>query len=451
MDSTAMKAVEMFHKNLAERTDCGPEMVERFLGESGRRGAAYGDKPLGVLLRPYFISRQREQMLWHSVRTIGAILEKVIKFYLAEPQVRRMIPLKPEVERFVQIPSGLNTKIIVSRLDAFHSKDGLKYVEFNTDSPAGAAYADITEELFFEQGYLYPMMKQFRFRRTYRIELLVRALLSAYRDFGLGEAPRVVITDWEGVNTASEFGVIQDFLERCGVPAVIADPRKLDWKDGRLYADGVPVNMVYRRVILRELLQKQEECRGLIRAAEEGNTCIVNPFCTVIPGTKDVCHFVYSPEFRKAISNEEFETIQSFIPWTCHVGPEKVEFEGRSWYPVDLALEKRDQFVLKPAGGYGGVGVYAGNKTPQDVWEKALEDVGEESWVLQQYTSIPEEPFPVFSPDMTIEKRKVNLNPFMLGGEYASAIARLSTAAVINVSAGGGMVPVIPVEEKEES
>jgi hypothetical protein len=41
MDSTAMKAVEMFHKNLAERTDCGPEMVERFLGELGRRGAAY--------------------------------------------------------------------------------------------------------------------------------------------------------------------------------------------------------------------------------------------------------------------------------------------------------------------------------------------------------------------------------------------------------------------------
>ena len=44
----------------------------------------------------------------------------------------------------------------------------------------------------------------------------------------------------------------------------------------------------------------------------------------------------------------------------------------------------------------------------------------------------------------------VNINPYALLEKYAGTISRVSDARVINVSAGGGLVPTLTVKKKEK-
>jgi hypothetical protein len=39
--------------------------------------------------------------------------------------------------------------------------------------------------------------------------------------------------------------------------------------------------------------------------------------------------------------------------------------------------------------------------------------------------------------------KRFNINPFGIGGRYAGMITRISDQAVINVSAGGGLLPSV--------
>ena len=49
---------------------------------------------------------------------------------------------------------------------------------------------------------------------------------------------------------------------------MIADPREMDVAGGRLHAAGAPVDLVYRRAVLSELVQHESEVRTFLGAAD---------------------------------------------------------------------------------------------------------------------------------------------------------------------------------------
>ena len=57
---------------------------------------------------------------------------------------------------------------------------------------------------------------------------------------------------------------------------------------------------------------------------------------------------------------------------------------------------------------------------------------------------MPEEMFPtVEDGHVQMRLKRFNINPFGIGGHYAGMITRISDRAVINVSAGGGLLPSV--------
>ena len=57
---------------------------------------------------------------------------------------------------------------------------------------------------------------------------------------------------------------------------------------------------------------------------------------------------------------------------------------------------------------------------------------------------VPEEMFPtVEGGNVQMRLKRFNINPFGIGGRYAGSITRISDRAVINVSAGGGLLPSV--------
>jgi hypothetical protein len=116
--------------------------------------------------------------------------------------------------------------------------------------------------------------------------------------------------------------------------------------------------------------------------------------------------------------------------------------------------------VLKPASEYGGHGVALGIETDQAEWDRIIATHAERSdFVVQEYVPVPEEMFPtVEGGHVQMRLKRFNINPFGIGGRYAGTITRISDQAVINVSAGGGLLPSVVgrhrrplmVEEAEE-
>jgi hypothetical protein len=63
---------------------------------------------------------------------------------------------------------------------------------------------------------------------------------------------------------------------------------------------------------------------------------------------------------------------------------------------------------------------------------------------------VPEEMFPtVEDGHVQMRRKRFNSNPFGIGGRYAGMITRISDRAVINVSAGGGLLPSVVGRHKQ--
>jgi hypothetical protein len=281
--------------------------------------------------------------------------------------------------------------------------------------------------------------------------LLIDGLSDAYVDFGLAQKPVAAIVDWRDVGAWPEFLIVQRCFEERGIQAVVADPREFELRGDTLYADGTAVNLVYRRAIIRELLEKREEpgVRDFLEAYRRGLVCVVNPFRAKVAGSKACLALLSDARFDRLFNDEQNEVRRAHVPWTRVLRGGDVDFEGRSRDLFELARNDRNRFVIKPTSGYGGRDVLVGREVEPGAWDDRLECAAESpgAWTIQEHVEIPEEDFPVFEPDLRFEPRKINLNPYLFGGRYAGSFVRLSASSVINVSVGGGMAPAFVLPE----
>ena len=135
------------------------------------------------------------------------------------------------------------------------------------------------------------------------------------------------------------------------------------------------------------------------------------------------------------------------IPWTRRVAEGRTRVGDRDVDLVPYIRVKRGQLVLKPNTDYGGRNVGLGSEVSDADWDQAIERAVAGDWVVQRRVTIPEEQFPVVDPaGLAFEPRKVNINPFALGGSYGACVSRLSTQSIINVRIGGGAVPLFVID-----
>jgi len=107
--------------------------------------------------------------------------------------------------------------------------------------------------------------------------------------------------------------------------------------------------------------------------------------------------------------------------------------------------------VLKANDEYGGKGIVLGWETGQAEWERAVQAALAQPTVVQERVTLPREPFPgLVDNRVQLIDRMLDTDPFVFYGAYADGcLTRLSTAALVNVTAGGGSTaPTCLVEER---
>jgi uncharacterized circularly permuted ATP-grasp superfamily protein len=147
----------------------------------------------------------------------------------------------------------------------------------------------------------------------------------------------------------------------------------------------------------------------------------------------------------RLFSREQLAAIAAHIPWTRTVAERRTTHEGREVDLVPFIQRNRRRLVLKPNDEYGGKGIVLGWEVDDAAWEDAIRTALAEPYIVQEKIALPSEPYPsLVDGSVTIVDRLLDTAPFVSYGRYIEGcMTRLSTVALLNVTAGGGStVPV---------
>jgi hypothetical protein len=420
-----------------------------------RRGLYFGQRPLCTVLRPRFLTTEQYRWLKGKVRRLLHAFDTAYRSAVENADFRAQFGLLDWEEELIERDPGFRQPSPLGRLDMFYlPEDGqLKLVEYNAETPAAQAYNDVLCDVFAGLPIMRTFARRYDARPLLARQGVLHALLDAYTEWAgdSREPPRVAILDWREVPTYSEFLLFADYLRAQGLECVIADPRAVEYRDGQLVANGLPVNLIYKRVLLSELVERGGLDHPVLQAVRDGTACMVNPHrCKLLH--KKTSLAVLSDERNEALfSAEERQAIAAHIPWTRRVEERYTTYQGQDVDLLPFVLAHRDQLVLKANDDYGGKGIYLGWETEPTAWEEAMRAALSGPFVVQERVAVPSEPFPsVVEGRMQLLERMLDTDPFVCCGEYGDGcLTRLSTVALLNVTAGGGsQVPTFLVEER---
>ncbi|HEV7126233.1 MAG TPA: hypothetical protein VGN32_02190, partial [Ktedonobacterales bacterium] len=150
-------------------------------------------------------------------------------------------------------------------------------------------------------------------------------------------------------------------------------------------------------------------------------------------------------------SASERQAIAAHVPWTRLVEQRHTTFGGQAIDLVPFMLEHREHLVLKANDEYGGKGIYLGWQTDAAGWERAIHTALAEPFIVQDRVAIPSESYPsLVDGRLQLLDRIMDTAPFVFYGDFVEGcLTRLSTDALVNVTAGGGStVPTFVIEPR---
>jgi uncharacterized circularly permuted ATP-grasp superfamily protein len=434
-------------------------LATNFLKQVRAANLTFGKRVHCPFLRPVFLSAQDEERVRQVAETIAAIAERLTSAALEDPALLAQFHLRPEEEGLVRLKGGYIPASAASRLDAFLLPETLKFTEYNGESPAGAAYSESLSDIFRGLPVMAAFKKRFEVHSYPLMAKLLDALVKTYVDWG-GKAkrPQMAIVDWREVPTWSEFEILQERFEKMGIPVVLADPKELEFDGRRLVARGKPVDLLYRRVLINDIVARPKECEALVKAYAAGAVCAANNFRCKIPHVKAFFAVLTDEKNARFFSAEERETIRQHVPWTRVVTDVNTEHDGQPIELLEYIRKNRRNLVMKPSDEYGGKGVMLGWEVEKKEWESAMEKAlpggklhkAHGSWIVQERIPMRRDVFPHIGKGNKVEFRDmlVDFAPYLFRGKVAGYLTRLSSTGLANVTSGGGQVPSFRVEPK---
>jgi hypothetical protein len=425
------------------------ESAERLRAGQEARSLVFGHRPLCIALRPQLMSRPRYDAACAAALGVERALTRLERALLGDASLRAELDLEPEEERLALADPGSKRSSPSIRIDGFFT-DQLRFVENNAESPAGMAYSDTLTEVFEELPVVRTMRTRFRMRSLPVARRQTRSMLRAFRDWAAGrsERPAMAIVDWTGVPTLSEFEMFRERFEREGIRTVICDPAELEYRRGHLRAAGRPVNLVYRRVLTTELLGRRDVAGPLTRAYLDGEVCVVNSFRAKLLHKKMSLALLSDDRYASLYTPDDLAAIARHVPWTRKVREGATTHGGRRVEDLTaFVLANRERLVLKPNDEYGGKGVVLGWTVDDHEWEQSLHVALSQSYVVQEAVAVPKEPFPVAVDGVEMLDLSLDVDPYVFDGRPSGCLTRLSSSALLNVTAGAGsVVPTYVVE-----
>lgn len=445
------KAIAEYHDWLAADDGLTPEFFAGLRAAMGAARLLYGERPLGVALRPHLLDRPRYDALARASKTLAGAFEKLAAGMLASPAVLDRVGLTDAERRLALVHPGFASPAVTTRLDAFLVGGAIKFVEYNAENPSSMTDQAGLNQVLFEVPALARLAERYHLWQPDPVAALLLSLLETFREWGGGgrrAAPNVAILDWPNLPTRHEFVLLRNYFASRGVPTIICSPDELEYEGGRLRSGGFPVDLVYKRVIIHEYLARYDDTHALWRAYADGAVCLVNPFRCKMLHKKAAFELLTDEACAGWFSRAEREVIRACVPWTRRVAERKTaDARGREIDLSEFVRRNREGLILKPNDDYGGHGVCLGRTASESEWERMIAVALAGDFVVQEIVGVPTEEFPVFGErGWAVQPMYVDTNPFIFRGRAEGALVRLSQSPVVNVTSGGGETGLFVIE-----
>ncbi|MDO8730902.1 MAG: hypothetical protein Q7J69_06950 [Candidatus Omnitrophota bacterium] len=414
---------------------------------------------IDVQMRPWVLDAAQKRFFHRACRLLRGALARVMPLYLADPAVRRILPLEPlEHEWLLQANAGgvQRPQAVLDRLDSTATfacsdwKDNFWFLEPNSVGIGGVHYIQATCEL--TKDWVIPSLHRalpdlsLVFPDDIR-EILFKLMARHARAIGR-KLRRVVLLEDQSVNEGTdEFSSVARQFNRWGVQAVTADPREIVARGGELWVRGKPVDLFYRDTEITELFEMAGKKTRLLDGMREA--FLRNQMVSSIAGEfdhKSAWELFTNPEFSRHFTLRQKNLFRKHVLWTRLLWQRKTtDHRGKTVDLFPYARRNRETLVVKPNRMYGGEGVYFGHQMTQSAWERQLDRTARKpgTHVVQQATQVRAELFPVASRD-----GRVRLEPFYAVTGFVATrdglavLGRSSKESVVNVSRHGGLIAI---------
>ena len=450
---TLRRAIETWH-GLLDDSALAADCAERMDEEHRRRGMFFGERPLCSVLRPRFLTPDQYRWICGEVAVLMSAFRGAHEAAMADPRLLAQFRLLDWEAELIGADPGFASPAPTSRLDAFFDPEQrtLRFTEYNAETPAGPAYMDELSDAFLALPATGEFLRTHTMLPIPARHGVLHALLRAYAEWGgRRELPSIGILDWSEVPTYSEFVFFRDYFRSHGIACEIADPRSLEYRGGRLMAGDFPITLIYKRVLIDELVLRMGIDNPVVRAVRDGAVCMVNPFRCKVLYKKASLAVLGDERNAHLFTDAERAAVEAHIPFTRVVEERKTRFHGEEVDLLPWAEANRERLVLKPNDDYGGRGIVLGWLVSAEEWGEALKSALETPYVVQERIVLPKEPFPSWVDGrLEVYDRMVDIAPFVSHAAHVDgALTRIATDPLLNVTAGGGSsIATMLVEER---
>jgi len=447
LESIIKELIEWMEKNPDEVIKERQKATERLI----KKRCVFGDTVFQTTLVPLFLKKESIESIEKSSEVFDSIIDKVIEMSFSDENIKDYFPYYEVPKELLEAPVGYKKATVLNRLDILFDGKNLKYIEFNTDNPGGKGWVDMYEEIFSEQSFYQNIIPNYTARDDKKIlKGLFDASMACFSEFAEeGEKPRVGLASFREIIMKQDDEIVRDYFISNGIEANLIDPRDLEFRDGRLYSNGIKFNLLIRCLKAQFYLRYPREMKDFKKAIMEKGVCLVNSFKSILGSEKSLLSLLTNHFNHHYFTDTEVEFIKKHVPWTRKLDETvTLSKEGEEMSLKSYIVKHKDELILKPSWGAGGYQVMVGKATDKSEWVSCLENnLGSPHWTVQEYVEVPQVEIPVIKKNkIEIQKKYFNLSPYVFGGKYVGMLGRVSDNEVINVSAGGGVMPVFPLK-----
>ncbi|MDD5335097.1 MAG: hypothetical protein PHS32_15310 [Rhodoferax sp.] len=367
--------------------------------------------------------------------------------FLANEMEQKIVAMVAAIERVVALPGYRSQALARAPAVAQHAfgpigacmgfdfhlgADGPRLIEINTNAGGAllnVALARAQQSCCQAMDWAFPQKP-----RADTLEQTLFDMFMAEWRCQRGAAPWgsvAIVDDDPGAQyLAPEFELFRQLFQRHGVAANVADPTALEWREGKLWHLGAPVDMVYNRLTDFYLAEPHHQA---LRQAYEAGAVVLTPDPHAHALYADKRNLIALSQDAQlahwSAASQDRNVLQAGVPRTELVTPERAD---------DLWARRR-QLFFKPVAGYGAKAAYRGDKLTRRVWGEILAG----DFIAQALVPPSERLIEV---DGVLSDLKFDIRAYSYAGQVQLLAARMYAGQTTNFrTEGGGFAPVIVV------
>jgi hypothetical protein len=432
-------------------------LTEQYLAQAQRRGIRAEDLPAHVqrtvdlvptvyqgrcLNRPAFLTAAERDTLAGDLATLQAALADLPdqRFGGDLGRFARALGMDDDTQvKAVEREAGRDLTRL-ARADIYHDGSGFRLMELNVGSPIGGMDNRVLNRALLRHPFVAEFVAD---HQLSHVDGLAEVVATIRSECQLPAGQRLVIA---AVDVPAVFAQIAPLLHASaaalapyGVDALACHLGELRRHGGRVWVGDRPVDVIYRLFVLEDLRDPAglELIEPVLEAVEQGEVAMFTPIATDLYGSKATLAMISDQEHRHRYHPAALASLDRLLPWTRVVRDQPVTFQGEQVELRELLAERREQFVLKPASLYGGLGVVQGWQVDAGAWRSRVQAALDTPYVVQQ--RLRGEPEPFLASGGGREPWLLRWGVFTAGCGYAGAMVIGSpdlSGGVLNI--GGG-------------